>query len=101
MAIGFWFLQESPRWPIEKNRHDEARHISEKLHSTGDNEEFLELEFREIRDTTVADKTRSVKSWRGLLAKPSWRRRLFLGCGVQAFGQLSGVNVSWSNWFSQ
>jgi hypothetical protein len=94
MACGIWFLCESPRWLIEKDRLEEARLVLEKLHSTGDNEEFLDLEFREIRDTIVADKTRAQMTWKGLLAKPTWRRRLFLGCGVQAFGQLSGVNVS-------
>ncbi|KAJ9664879.1 hypothetical protein H2201_004931 [Coniosporium apollinis] len=93
MAAGIWFLHESPRWLMEKDRHEEARVVLQKLHGTGDNEEFLDLEFREIRDTILADKTRSQMTWRGLLAKPTWRRRLLLGCGVQAFGQLSGVNV--------
>lgn len=79
---------------MEKDRHEEARVVLQKLHGTGDNEEFLDLEFREIRDTIIADKTRSQMTWRGLLARPTWRRRLLLGCGVQAFGQLSGVNVS-------
>ncbi|CAK7228673.1 hypothetical protein SEUCBS140593_006991 [Sporothrix eucalyptigena] len=32
-------------------------------------------------------------SWREIIDNPSWRRRLLLGCGIQAFGQLSGINV--------
>jgi hypothetical protein len=94
MAVGIWFLCESPRWLMEKDRHDEAKHVLERLHGTGSNAGFLELEFREIRDTIIAEKTRSAMTWRGLLSKPAWRRRLLLGCGVQAFGQLSGVNVN-------
>jgi hypothetical protein len=65
-----------------------------KLHGNGSNDEFLDLEFREIRDTIVAEKTLQVDSWAALLSKPSWRKRLLLGCGLQAFGQLSGINVS-------
>jgi hypothetical protein len=97
MAIGIWFLQESPRWLIEKDRHDDARLVLYKLHGTGDNEEFLDLEFKEIRDTIVAEKTLSVPTWSGLVSRSSWRKRLLLGCGVQAFGQLSGINVSFTS----
>ena len=93
MASGIWFLQESPRWLMEKDRHEEARVSLQNLHGTGTNEDFLDLEYREIRDTIVAEKTLQVKTWSGLFAKPSWRRRLALGMGIQAFGQLSGVNV--------
>ena len=65
-----------------------------KLHGNGSNAEFLNLEYREIRDTIVAEKTLQVDSWAALFSKPSWRKRLLLGCGLQAFGQLSGINVS-------
>lgn len=78
---------------MEKDRHDEARMALRKLHGTGSNDEYLDLEFREIRDTIIADKTLDIPSWRGLLEKPAWRRRLLLGAGIQAFGQLSGINV--------
>jgi prepilin-type processing-associated H-X9-DG protein len=93
MAVGVWFLQESPRWLIEKDQHEDARLVLEKLHGNGSNAAFLDLEYREIRDTIVAEATLSVQTWSGLISRPSWRRRLALGCGVQAFGQLSGVNV--------
>jgi hypothetical protein len=93
MACGIWFLCESPRWLVEKERYEEARAVLEKLHGTGSNEEFLDLEFREIRDTIVAEKQIAVRSWKEMVSRPSWRKRLFLGMGVQAFGQLSGINV--------
>jgi hypothetical protein len=78
---------------IEKDRHGDARAVLTRLHGNASNEEFLELEYREIRYTIFAEKVLAVPSWSALLSKPSWRRRLALGCGVQAFGQLSGINV--------
>lgn len=90
---GIWFLQESPRWLMEKGRYDEARESLRKLHGTGDNEEYLDMEYQEIHDTIVAEKSVAVRSWTGLVSNPAWRRRLLLGMGIQAFGQLSGINV--------
>lgn len=93
MACGIWFLSESPRWLCEKERYEEAQNVLTRLHGTGNNQEFLELEFLEIRDTIIAEKAISVKSWKEMVSRPSWRKRLFLGMGIQAFGQLSGINV--------
>ena len=78
---------------MERDRFDEARASLRKLHGNGQNDAYLELEYREIHDTIVAEKVVAVRSWKGLLTKPAWRRRLILGCGIQAFGQMSGVNV--------
>lgn len=78
---------------MEKDRHDEARAALRALHYNGSNDDFLELEYREIHDTIVAEKQMAVRSWKGLISKPAWRRRLALGMGIQAAGQLSGINV--------
>jgi sugar porter (SP) family MFS transporter len=93
MASGIWFLSESPRWLCEKERYQEAQDVLTRLHGTGNNQEFLDLEFLEIRDTIIAEKALAVKSWKEMVSRPSWRKRLFLGMGIQAFGQLSGINV--------
>lgn len=77
---------------MEKDRHEEARAVLEKLRN-GENESKIHLEFNEIRDVILADREiGQVNAW-SILTKPSWRRRLLLGCGVQAFGPLSGINV--------
>jgi hypothetical protein len=78
---------------MEKDRYDEARQALHALHYNGSNEEYLELEYREIYDTIIAEKQLAVRSWRGMVSKPAWRRRLALGMGIQAFGQFSGINV--------
>jgi len=78
---------------MEKDRHDEARAGLQKLRA-GEDPALIELEFTEIRDVIEAD--RQVLGSIGpmkILTKSSWRRRLILGCGVQAFGPLSGINV--------
>jgi MFS family permease len=64
----------------------------QKLRS-GTNEDTIELEFREIRDVIAADRAVGNISWRSIVTKPTWRKRLILGCAVQAFGPLSGINV--------
>ncbi|KAF8857187.1 general substrate transporter [Acephala macrosclerotiorum] len=95
LLCGIWFLQESPRWLMEQDRHEEALAVLHKLHDDGSDatKEYVELEFREIRDVIIADRNTNKISWSSIFRKPSWRRRLLLGCGVQAFGPLSGINV--------
>jgi hypothetical protein len=78
---------------MEKDRFDEARVCLRNLHGTGSNDEFLKLEYREIRDSIAADRQAQKTSWKSLAANPAARRRLFLGCGVQFFCQTSGLNV--------
>ncbi|KAE8143452.1 sugar transporter [Aspergillus pseudotamarii] len=93
MGSGIWFLAESPRWLVEKQRYEEAKAMLERLHGNGLNGDFIQLEFREIVDTITAEKQVAVSSWKEMISRASWRRRLILGMGVQAFGQLSGINV--------
>jgi hypothetical protein len=80
---------------MEQDRHDEALAVLHKLHddSAGSNKEFVELEYIEIRDVIEADRSMNKITWSSIFRKASWRRRLLLGCGVQAFGPLSGINV--------
>ncbi|PKS08072.1 hypothetical protein jhhlp_006684 [Lomentospora prolificans] len=92
LLLGIWFLNESPRWLMEKNRHEEARDVLKRLRS-GQDEELIELEAREIHDVIIADRALGEVTWKSIITRPSWRKRLLLGCGIQAFGPLSGINV--------
>ncbi|KAL3456386.1 general substrate transporter [Aspergillus heterothallicus] len=92
LIAGIWFLDESPRWLMEKDRHEEAKAVLTRIRGKATPEE-VELEFREIRDVIAADRAVGNTSWKTIITKPSWRKRLILGCGVQAFGPLSGINV--------
>ncbi|KAL0944501.1 hexose carrier protein [Colletotrichum truncatum] len=92
LIAGIWFLQESPRWLMERDRYDEAQQSLNVLRS-GQDQGLIDLEFREIRDVILADRALGNITWKSIITKPSWRRRLILGCGVQVFGPLSGINV--------
>ncbi|KAB8258837.1 general substrate transporter [Aspergillus pseudonomiae] len=92
LIAGIWFLDESPRWLMEKDRYEEAKTVLTRLRGNA-SPGLVELEFCEIRDVIDADRAAGNTSWRTIVTKPSWRRRLILGCGVQAFGPLSGINV--------
>ncbi|KAJ3535859.1 hypothetical protein NM208_g6960 [Fusarium decemcellulare] len=93
LAIGILFLPESPRWLMEKDRAEETRETLRRLHYDGTNDDFILAEFQEIQNSIQADGRSQTRSWSEIIKRPSWRRRLLLGCGIQAFGQLSGINV--------
>lgn len=77
---------------MEKDRHEEAKNVLYKLRD-GENSSLIDLEFAEIRDVIAADREIAQVSAMSIFTKPSWRKRLLLGVGVQAFGPLSGINV--------
>ncbi|KAH8429816.1 sugar porter family MFS transporter [Aspergillus melleus] len=94
LMFGIWLLHESPRWLMEKDRHDEALETLRKLRGgTPNSEDLVAVEFQEIKDAIDAERAAHKVTWSSILTTPSWRRRLALGCGVQAFGVLSGINV--------
>jgi MFS family permease len=93
MMLGIPWLPESPRWLVERERYDEAQTVLKRLRSGNTEERLINLEFLEIRETIIAEKQVTVTSWKEIFSRPAWRKRLILGMGLQAFSQLSGVNV--------
>ncbi|THC96104.1 hypothetical protein EYZ11_004426 [Aspergillus tanneri] len=96
LVAGVWFLPESPRWLMEKGQFDRGREVLVCLHLKRDrsNIDLVDMEFIEIRDSIAEEQRTAVPSWRQLLCSPAtWRRRVLLACGLQAFTQCSGTNV--------
>lgn len=87
------FLPESPRWLIEKGEYDHARELVRRLHAVGDNSEFLDREFQEMKDQIIFEKETMVRSYREAFSKPSWRRRIFLACGAWIGVSITGITV--------
>lgn len=86
-----FFLPESPRFLISKDRYDEAERILIKYHAEGDPEsEFVKAELVEIRTTLEIEMEHSKQSWMDLVRTAGMRRRLLIGSLLGLFTQLSG-----------
>ncbi|KAF8555782.1 general substrate transporter [Imleria badia] len=93
LGIGMLWFPESPRWLIDHNRESEALQILADLHGNGhQNDELVMLEFEEIKEQVAFERTEGAKSYADLL-KPGILRRVSLGCSLQMWSQLSGMNV--------
>lgn len=94
ILIGIFWLPYSPRWLLEQERDEEAYAVIKRLHgNVGADESFFRAEFVQMRDQLRFEKSVSISSWKVLFSTPSNRKRLFLAISVQAFTQLSGINV--------
>jgi len=62
---GIWFLQESPRRLMEKDRHADALAAFQKLHGDGTPERtgYIQLEYQEIRDVIAVEREHNKISW--------------------------------------
>ncbi|XP_055789391.1 proton myo-inositol cotransporter-like [Salvelinus fontinalis] len=88
---GFLFLPESPRWLLQKGLTQQARQVLSRIRG-GQN---IEKEYDSMR-TNIEDEEKDAGGglvlWR-MLTRPPTRRALTVGCGLQMFQQLSGINT--------
>lgn len=78
---------------MDNNREEEALIILADLHGGGNTEdELVQLEYAEIREQVHFERTEGAKSYFDLL-KPGIFRRVGLGCALQMWSQLSGMNI--------
>ncbi|KAK7027243.1 high affinity glucose transporter [Paramarasmius palmivorus] len=93
LFFGMFFFPESPRWLLDNNREEEALQILADLHGGGNkNNELVRLEFGEIKEQVLFEKNEGAKSYFDLL-KGNNPRRVFLGCSLQMWSQLTGISV--------
>jgi len=86
-----FFLPESPRWLITKDRGQEARDILQKYHSEGDRgDEFVTAEFAQMTTTIQLEVEASQRSWTDLFKTAGMRRRVLITTMLGLFTQWSG-----------
>ncbi|GAN02543.1 sugar transporter [Mucor ambiguus] len=96
MLCGLYFIPESPRWLIYKDRNAEALKILAQLRSYGNEHDVdVQMEFTGIVQDVSFDKMAYRQRFMSLLRKgnDNNRKRTLLGIGIHLFSQLSGINA--------
>jgi major inositol transporter-like SP family MFS transporter len=86
--LGMIFMPESPRWHVMKGNSNEARKVLEKTRAAED----VEWELEEIEETIEENRQQGKGRLRDL-ATPWLMKIFFLGVGIAAIQQLTGVNT--------
>ncbi|CAE6435206.1 unnamed protein product [Rhizoctonia solani] len=102
MIIGVEFLPDSPRWLVNQERHAEALAVISALEDKPHNHPDVQRTFSAIREAALAENTLSEKgkshhkfNLRELLhgGRSQNFRRATLGIVIQAFQQITGINL--------
>lgn len=92
LQIAFvFFLPESPRFLVSKDKHAEALKVLVQYHAEGDeHSEFVAAEMSEIKTTIATELEHSKQSWMDMVRSAGMRRRVLIGGLLGLFTQLSG-----------
>lgn len=85
--LGFIYLPESPRWLVMKGKEEDAREVLKRIRGhdniEGEMQEMLEAEANKVEGVALGK----------ILTTPHVRKALLIGCGLQLFQQLCGINT--------
>ncbi|KAH8660160.1 putative sugar transporter [Xylariales sp. PMI_506] len=88
----FFFVEESPRWLISKERDEEAEKLIVKYHANGDRSDpMVKMEMEEIRTALRLEKEADDSTtWLSFFKTPGNRKRFWIILAVSFFSQWSG-----------
>ncbi|KAF3258239.1 hypothetical protein TWF192_000374 [Orbilia oligospora] len=93
LFVLLFFCPYSPRWLASQDRWEEAKQVLADLHGNGDlNNAKVTAEYIEIEEAIRFEREQQTTSWQDLMA-PKIRKRVVLGIAIQAWSQLTGMNV--------
>lgn len=94
VLILIWFVPESPRWLISRDRTEEALKVLADYHGEGDvNAPIVQLQYKQIIEERNAADPGHWWDYRELVSSRSARYRTMLVVCTAFFGQWSGNNV--------
>lgn len=93
LFAGMWLFPESPRHLCQIDKYDEGLAVLQRLHATGNNDDWILQEFNEIKAAVLHEKEITVPGWSAMFIVPQWRKRLLIACGIQVFTQTTGINT--------
>jgi sugar porter (SP) family MFS transporter len=87
--FSLFFIPESPRWLIMKNKDEKAMHI---LSLIGGNDHAIE-EYKEIKKTLINHTDTNIIAQAKEFFSPKMKLILIIGFGLAIFQQFSGINA--------
>ncbi|KAL1976496.1 hypothetical protein VTN31DRAFT_2778 [Thermomyces dupontii] len=86
-----FFVPESPRYLVSKDRYEEAYAILAKYHAEGDTSSaFVKAEMAQIEKTIKLEQEAAKQNWSDMFRTAGMRRRMIISAGLGLFTQWSG-----------